>query len=140
MGRSTTSLRLDDELRAQLSQRAEIEGVSVTALVERVLSEGLAMAQHPGIVFRPGYTGRRAALVAGPDVWTIASSLRHTSGTEKERVSQLVEEFGLHERHILTALDYIAAHRDQIEAEVRANDIASEELERLAEARQRLLA
>lgn len=140
MGRSTTSLRLDDELRKRLSKRAELEGITVTALVERVLSEGLVLAQHPGIVFRPGYTGRRAALAGGPDVWTIASSLRHTSGTEKERVAQLAEEFGLHERQILTALNYIAAHRDEIEAEVRANDVAFEEGERLAAARQRLFA
>lgn len=140
MGRSSTSLRLDDELRAHLSRRAELEGISVNALVERVLIEGLALAQHPGIVFRPGYTGRRAALAGGPDVWTIASSLRHTSGTEKERVAQLVEEFGLHERQILTALNYIADHRDQIDAEVRANDTAFEEVERLSAARQRLLA
>jgi predicted nucleic acid-binding protein len=40
--------------------------------------EGLACAAHPGIVFKPGPSGRRAALAGGPDVWEIAAALRHT--------------------------------------------------------------
>lgn len=74
MGRSTTSLRLDDALRERLATLAELEGTSVTALVERFVREGLAVAEHPGIVFKPGPSGRRAALAGGPDVWEIASA------------------------------------------------------------------
>jgi hypothetical protein len=140
MARSTTSLRLDDELRGKLAARAESERTTITSVVETMLREGLAMAEHPGVVFRPGYTGRRAALAAGPDIWTIASALRRMSGPESTQIAALAQEFGLHERQVIIALDYIAAHRDEIAAEVAANDRALDELERIAAERKRLLA
>ena len=140
MSRSTTSLRLDDDLRLRLSALAEAEGTSVTALVERLLREGLAVAEHPGTVFKPGPSGRRASLAGGPDVWEIAAALRHTSGTEAERVRALVQVFGLHERQVVIALNYAASNREEIEARVRANDEALAEAERIAGERQRLLA
>jgi hypothetical protein len=105
-----------------------------------MLREGLAIAEHPGIVFKPGPAGRRAALAGGPDIWEIASALRNTSGSEAKRVADLAEEFGIHKRQIMLALDYIAAHRDEIEARVRANDLAFDEAEKAAIERQRLLA
>ncbi|MDQ3972935.1 MAG: hypothetical protein M3276_01075 [Actinomycetota bacterium] len=55
-------------------------------------------------------------------------------------MTALAEEFGLHERQVVIALNYAAAHREQIEARVRANDRAPEEAERVAAERQRLLA
>lgn len=140
MGRSTTSLRLDDELRERLAEAAAAEGTTVTALVERFVGEGLAAAAHPGIVFMLGPSGRRAALAGGPDVWEIASALRHTSGTETERVAALADEFGLHERQIVLALNYAAAHHEEIAGRVRANDRALDAAELLAVERQRLLA
>lgn len=139
MTRSTTSLRLDDALRERLIKLAEAEGTSVTALVERFVREGLAAGEHPGIVFKPGPSGRRAALAGGPDIWEIAAALRNTSGTESERVAALAAEFGIHERQVMIALDYAALHRDEIEAHIRANDRELDEAERLAAERRRLL-
>lgn len=140
MGRSTTSLRLGDELRERLALAAEAEGTTVTALVERYVSEGLATAAHPGVVFKAGPSGRRAALAGGPDVWEIASALRHTKGTETRRVAALAKEFGIHERQVVIALNYAAANRDEIEARIRLNDQALDEAERIAADRDRLLA
>jgi len=140
VGRSTTSLRLDDGLRTHLTAAAEADGTTVTALVERLLREGLAADAHPGIVFKPGPSGRRAALAGGPDVWEIASALHHTGGTEAERVAALAEHFGLHQRQVVIALNYAAAHRQEIEARIRANDGALDEAERVAGERDRLLA
>ena len=139
MTRSTTSLRLDDELRDRLVTLAEVEGTSLTSLVERFVREGLAAGEHPGIVFKPGPSGRRAALAGGPDVWEIASALRDTSGSESKRVAALAREFGIHERQVMIALNYAAAHREEIDARVRANDRAFEESERLVSERKRLL-
>jgi hypothetical protein len=140
MARSTTSLRLDDELRGRLAVLAELEGTSVTALVERFVREGLATAAHPGIVFKSGPAGRRAALAGGPDVWEIAAALRRTSGPEAKRVAALAREFGIHERQVTIALNYAAADREEIEARIHANDRALEEAERVAHERKRLLA
>src|SRR5688572_11200717 len=92
MSRSTTSLRLDDQLRERLGMLAEAESISLTSLVERFLREGLAVAEHPGVMFKPGPSGRRAALAGGPDVWEVAAALRHTSGSDVERVTALAAE------------------------------------------------
>lgn len=140
MGRSTTSLRLDDDLRRRLSALAEGEGTSLTSVVERLLREGLAVAEHPGIVFKPGPAGRRASLAGGPDVWEIAAALLHTSGTEAERVKQLAQEFGLQDRQVVIALSYAASNRPEIEACIRANEFALEEAKRIAGERKRLMA
>ena len=96
--------------------------------------------QYPGIVYREGLTGRRAALAVGPDVWEVVSALRHTAGSDEERVRALADQFGLHVRHIRIAIDYAAAHREAIAAQVGANDAAAEQARRLAEQRARLMA
>jgi sulfur carrier protein ThiS len=140
MARSTTSVRLDDELREDLAAAAAAEGTTVTELIERFAREGLASAAHPGIVFKPGPSGRRAALAGGPDVWEIAAALRHVRGSEPKRVAALAEQFGMHERQVVIALNYAAAHRDEIEERIRINDRALEEAERVAVERERLLA
>jgi hypothetical protein len=140
MARSTTSVRLDDELRERLADEAAAEGTTVTELIERFVREGLASAAHPGIVFKPGPAGRRAALAGGPDVWEIAAALRHFEGSQARRVAELAEQLGLHERQIVIALNYAADHRDEIEDRVRANDRALAEAERIATERERLFA
>ncbi|MGQ0845273.1 MAG: hypothetical protein ACT4QF_14190 [Sporichthyaceae bacterium] len=140
MTRSTTSVRFADELRDRLAAAAAAEGTTLTELIERFVQEGLATAAHPGVVFKPGPSGRRAALAGGPDVWEIAAALRHVRGREAKRVAALAEQFGLHERQIAIAIDYAAAHREEIDARVDANDRARAEAERVAAERERLLA
>lgn len=140
MVRSTTSVRLDDDLRERLAVAAAAESTTVTELIERFVREGLASTAHPGIVFKPGPSGRRAALAGGPDVWEIAAALRHVAGREAERIAALAEQFGIHERQVVVALNYAASHRDEADARIRANDRALEEAERIAAERERLLA
>ncbi len=94
---------------------------------------------HPGIVFKPGSAGRRAAL-AGPDVWEILAALRNTGGAESERVATLAEQFGIHERQVVIALNYTTAQRQEIEAPIDANERALAQAESVAGERQRLLA
>jgi hypothetical protein len=130
VGRSTTSLRLDDELRTHLTEAAHEEGTSVTALVERFVREGLATAAHPGVIFKPGPAGRRAALAGGPDVWEVIAALRETSGTESERVAAVAEGFGLHERQVVIALNYAAEHPAEIDGRIVANERALDAAER----------
>ena len=138
MSRSTTSLHLDDELRRRLARRAEVEGISVTALVERLLSQGLAMIEHPGIMFNPGPSGWRAVVSGAADVWEIVSDLRRFEGSEAEKVAALAAEIGVQQRLIVIALNYAATHREEVDARVRANDEAWEEAERIEKARQSL--
>jgi hypothetical protein len=85
--RKTTSLRPPGDLRDRLAVAAEQQGTTLTALVERYAREGLATDAHPGIVFKFGPSGRRAALAGGPDVWKILDALRSTTGPEQGRVA-----------------------------------------------------
>lgn len=135
-----TSYRLDPTIKSRLESRARAEGISERALLERLVAEGLDTLNHPGIVYRDGPTGRRAALAVGPDVWEVISALRFTVGSEEARVAALAEQFDLHPRHVRTAIDFASAHREDIEAQVKANDDAAEEARRFAEHRAGLMA
>jgi hypothetical protein len=140
MARTTTSLRLDDELRQKLQKLAHSEGLSFNALVERTLREGLAVDEHPGIIFVTGPAGRRASVVAAPDVWEIISTWRWLDGTEEERMSTLVEDYSLERWQINAALSYAAAHRKEIDDWIEENDRIGREVARLEAERKQLLA
>jgi uncharacterized protein (DUF433 family) len=135
-----TSYRLDPGVKARLERQAAAEGTTERALLERLVSEGLVILHHPGIVYRDGPTGRRAALAVGPDVWEVLSALRHTTGSAEDRVAALAEQFDLHPRHIRMAIDFAATHREEIEAEIKANDEAAEEAREIAKRRADLMA
>ena len=135
-----TSYRIDPSIKARLEAQASAEHTTERALLERLVAEGLDPLDHPGVVFRDGPTGRRAALAVGPDVWEVISALRHTAGSQEQRVGMLAEQFDLHPRHIRTAIDYAAVHRDDIDAQVAANDEAAQRTARMAQARDDLMA
>jgi hypothetical protein len=139
-GVRATSYRLDADVKQRLQRQAATEGVSERALLERLVREGLDTVHYPGIVYRDGPTGRRAGLAVGPDVWEVVSALRHTRGGQERRVAALAEQFGLHPRHIRVAIDFAASHREQIDAQVAANDAAAEQARQMAEGRARLMA
>ncbi|MGH8998141.1 MAG: hypothetical protein ACRDY7_01975 [Acidimicrobiia bacterium] len=135
-----TSYRLDRQVKERLERRAAAEGISERALLERLASEGLDVAEHPGIVYRDGPTGRRAGLAVGPDVWEVISALRFTKGADERRVKLLGEQFDLHPRHIRVAIEFAAAYREVIDAEVAANDAAAEAAREAAQRRADLMA
>ena len=77
------------------------------------------MQAHPGIVFVTTVTGeRRAALAAGPQVWTVAEAWQqHPAG---ERTSAVVADaVGLTVRDVEAALSYWADNPEEIDDVVR---------------------
>lgn len=140
MAPRSTSFRLSDEARRRLSQRAARERVSVTALLERLIVEGVDTLDHQGIVYRGPGDDRRAALAGGPDVWEIVARLRQLEGDEEERIAVLAAESDLHPRQIRAALEFAARHRDEVEARIVRNEEAIAEGRRAAKQRQALLA
>src|SRR5882757_1718092 len=71
------SIRFDAALLARLRRRAgATAGSTTSALAQRLIDEGLRMADHPGVIFKDGPSGRRAALAYGPDIWEIIKFLR----------------------------------------------------------------
>ena len=77
------SARLDASLLDRLEQRGARLGLNKSRLVERYVEEGLRIEDHPGVVFRDGPAGRRAALAGGPDIWEVIATVR-ASGLEDE--------------------------------------------------------
>ncbi|HUC21087.1 MAG TPA: hypothetical protein VMA73_00085 [Streptosporangiaceae bacterium] len=137
---ASTSFRISDTARTRLASRAAREGVTATALLDRLIIEGIDQLDHPGIVFRGPVHDRRAALTAGPDVWEIVARLQELEGGEEQRISLLAAESDLHPRLIRIALDYAAEHPDEIRERIDRNRGAIERSQRTAQQREALLA
>lgn len=136
----STSFRIGDDARHRLAERAARDGLSATALLERLIVEGIDALDHPGVVHRGPPGDRRAALVTGPDVWEVVARLRELDGAEERRIAILAAETDLHPRLIRVALDYAAAHPDDVEERIGRNREAAEASRRTAERRAALLA
>ena len=134
------SYRLDPHLKHRLAERAHDEGISETNLVTRMLEEGLKTSAHPGIVYRTGPAGRRAAVAGGPDVWEVVVALRHTGKRGDGRVGATAEQLGVPEHLVRTAVSFAAAHPDEVEEMINRNEAAAERAEQVARERERFLA
>ncbi|WP_233495886.1 ribbon-helix-helix protein, CopG family [Geodermatophilus sp. TF02-6] len=83
------SVRLSDDVLRRLTDLAGRRGSSVSSTIERLLDDALRREAHPGITFRDGSTGRRAGLVAGPDVDEV---LRTVRAVQEEGSADVVAE------------------------------------------------
>jgi hypothetical protein len=125
------SIRFDPALLARLRRRARAtSGSTTSALAQRLIDEGLRMADHPGVVFKDGATGRRAALGYGPDVWEIIKFLREIDERGPAALDAAAEVFAVDASRIATAVSYYGDYRDEIDAEISDADDASASAER----------
>ncbi len=136
---TATSYRLDPELKQRLARRAAAEGVSETALVMRLLRQGLATIEHPGIVYRLGPSGWRAGLAGGPDVDEVVRAVRSVGTFDDQAVSGAADSLGIDPRLVRIAIDYAAEHLDEIEERLRENEDAVDRARKLAAARSSVL-
>ena len=111
-----------ERLKRGAAQRAE----SLSAAGERLIDEGLRMDAHPGIVFRDGPAGRRAALGTGPDVWEVVPLLKGLTGSFEERIAATAEQLWLTERQVRAVSRYYAEFTDEIDAEIAHNEEVTE--------------
>jgi hypothetical protein len=137
---TSTSFRISDTARTRLAARAAREGMTATALLDRLIVEGIDQLDYPGIVFRGPAHDRRAALAAGPDVWEIIARLQELDGSEEQRISLLAAESDLHPRLIRIALDYAAEHSGEIRERIDRNQAMAEQSRRTSRQREALLA
>lgn len=98
------------------------------------------MEDHPGVVFKDGPTGRRAAVVGGPDVWEIIRALRDVDERGEAAVAAVAELANLPASRIRAAMRYHADFADEIDAEIAQNDVEAEAALRAWQAQRRLLA
>ena len=119
------SFRLPRSLLASIDEIAERSGDSRAHAAESLLDEAVRAAHHPGIVFRPGPAGRRAALVGGPDVWEIVSVW-----TENDRDARATAEYlSLPLPVVETALDYYDTYTSEIDEWIGRNEAEAERAE-----------
>ncbi|MGY0234736.1 hypothetical protein [Longispora urticae] len=135
------SVRFEEQLLTRLRRRAAgTPGASVSGLVQRLVDEGLRLAEHPGVVFKDGPSGRRAALVAGPDVWEVIQVLREVDERGPSAVAATAEILSLQQPQIKIAIRYYADYAAEIDFEIAQADAESAAAQAAWEAEQRLLA
>jgi len=128
--RAATPVRFDTTVAERLSSFAAANpGMSLSSAANRLVDEALRMSEHPGIMFRPGPTGRRAGLASGPDVGEIVRAVRSGRASEPELpeddlLAMVAENTGLPVRLIRVAVRYWASYPDEIDAEIAAAETA----------------
>jgi hypothetical protein len=117
----------------------------MSSAANRLVDEGLRMAEHPGVVFRDGPTGRRAGLVGGPDAWEVVRAIKSARAAEPELaeediVALVATNIGVPLRLIRTAVRYWASYPDEIDTEIAAATAAEDAAERAWQRERQLLA
>jgi hypothetical protein len=128
--RAATPVRFDAPVAERLAAFAAANpGMSLSSAANRLVDEALRMSEHPGIMFRPGPTGRRASLAGGPDVWEIVRAVKSARTAEPELADDgllglVADNSGTPLRLVRAAVRYWASYPDEIDSEITAADAA----------------
>lgn len=115
------SIRMSEQTLARLDVGARRRGEAKSRTAERLIDEGLRMADHPGIVFRDGPTGRRAALAVGPDVWEVVKVVKEFGSTGEQAIAGAAEWGNLSHAQVNVALRYYGDFPEEVDARVAFN-------------------
>jgi len=127
------SVRFDDSTLERLTAYClRHQGLSQSSAVALLVEEGLRMDLHPGIVFRDGPTGRRASLIAGPDVWELVRAIRQLRAEEPdviadEAISVVADAVHVPPSAVKTAVAYYAAFPEEIDQAIALADTVEAE-------------
>ncbi|HEY4464593.1 MAG TPA: hypothetical protein VGN41_18140 [Streptosporangiaceae bacterium] len=133
--RPATPVRFDPGVIERLgSFLAANPGMSLSSAANRLVDEALRMGEHPGVVFRAGPTGRRAALASGPDVWEAVRAVKSARAaepdlSEDDLLALVAANTGIALRLLRTAIRYWASYPDEIDAEIAAAQAADDAAE-----------
>lgn len=98
------------------------------------------MAEHPGIIFKPGPSGRRAALAYGPDVWEVVKFLGEIDERGPAALVAAAEVFAVDVGRITAAISYYGDYGAGIDGEIEAAEAASVRAERAWAVQRKLIA
>lgn len=121
------TLRVTSDLGRRLESEAALGGVAPNQTARALIEEGLRIREFPGVVFRGGPAGRRAAIEGRLDVWEIVAAWRNWNGDADAVRAQL----GLRPDQVNLALAYYRRYADEIDTWIRRNE---EEADRLISA------
>jgi len=110
-----TNVRFPEAVDERLADYARQAGAKKSTVVVSAVREWLRMQAHPGVVFVATVTGeRRAALLAGPQVWTVAEAwLQHDKAGRS--AAAVADALGLPAVEVENALAYWADYQDEID-------------------------
>ena len=115
------SIRMSVRTLARLDAGARRRGESKARTAERMIDEGLRMEDHPGVVFRDGPSGRRAALASGPDIWEVIETLRGTELAGEDAIAATAQWGSLTLGQVRLAVRYYGEFREEIDDRIDAN-------------------
>lgn len=139
------SVRFDQGVLSRLDEYVkEHPGSSSSSVANMFIDESLRAYEHPGIVFRAGPTGRRAALAGGPDIWEVIAALNAIRDESPDLdgnylINELATVTGLSEARVNVVLRYYAAYPAEIDERIVHNVEVAEREEQLWAAQQELL-
>lgn len=135
------SIRFSPALLARLRRQADsTPGATPSGLAQRLVEEGLRMAEHPGILFEDGPSGRGAAMAFGPDVWEIVKVLKEIDEQGEQALHAAAHLLALPAPKVRAAMHYYSAHQEEINREITEADHISVAAEAAWHVEQRLLA
>lgn len=135
---SPTNIRFSSGIEERLATFVKLHAQSKNSVVNTAVSEWLRMQAHPRVRFIGIETGeRRATLIDGPQVWTIAESwLAHEP--EQRDAGVVADALDLSREAVEAALGYWAENRDEIGGIIERHRAAQDEALAAWEARRRL--
>jgi len=112
-----TNIRFPGSVDHGLVAYARQHRAAKSTVVVTAVDEWLRMQAHPRISFVAVGSERRAALVDGPQVWTVAEAwLAHPAGSRD--AATVADAVGLSIADVEAALLYWAEYRDEIDSTV----------------------
>jgi hypothetical protein len=133
------SLRVDDDLIERMDRMAREQGMNRSEMAKTLMEEGLRMAQHPGIVFRPGPAGRRPALAVGPDVWEVMRAFLQLDEKGEAAIQRVAEIANISPYQVRKVLRYYVAYKDEIDDWIKSEEEYAEQAEAAWRREQELL-
>lgn len=116
------SIRIADDAFERLEAQSRRSGRTRSDVAKTLIEEGLRMEQHPGIVFRSGPAGRRAALAGGPDVWEVVRVVLGVGQRGEAAIARAADLAGLSPDQVRATLAYYAEFRDEVDGWIRRVD------------------
>jgi hypothetical protein len=115
--------KVDEALSAYLRRT----GARQSTVIGTAVSEWLRLVNHPRIRFVEPVRGeRRAALVDGPEVWSVAESWQQHA-PEERTVAGVAGTLGLRPDQVGAALAYWADNREEIDTLIDRIHLAQDE-------------
>jgi hypothetical protein len=121
------SLRISEDAFRRLDSLAKNEHETVSETARRLIEEGLRMVEHPGVVFRPGVVGRRAALADGPQIWKIIDVFPEWDTSWDIKSGETLGATSVNAWQVMVAQRYYRSYPDEIDELIRLNREAADQ-------------